>query len=310
MLIPFDLPPGMYANGTETQAAGRWHDGNLVRWRDKALSPVGGWRQRRVLGLTVAPRAVLAWSDLSSDRRFAVGTATSLTVVAANGAMTTATPAGFTGGNVDAGANTGYGGGFYGAGTYGTPRAGSTVILDADTWTMGTWGQNLIACSTSDGRILEWKPGDTAATVIANAPVNNRAIMVTAERFVFALAASGNPRLVKWSDREANTVWTAAATNEAGDMELQSSGRIMCGVKTRGQSLILTDEDAWTATYQGPPYVYGFQQVGTGSASSHGMARSAPTLACSGWARTASLPMRGSRCNVSAAMWLTGYSRA
>ncbi|TWI32747.1 hypothetical protein [Paracoccus sulfuroxidans] len=264
MLVPFDLPPGFYANGTETQAAGRWHDGNLVRWRDKALSPVGGWRQRRVLSLTTTPRAVLAWSDLSSDKRFAVGAADSLTVVAANGTMTVATPAGLAGGRVDASANQGYGGGFYGAGTYGTPRAYSATILDADTWTFDTWGQNLIACSTADGRIFEWKPGDTAATVVANAPVNNRAIMVTAERFLFALAASGNPRLVKWSDREANTVWAAAATNEAGDMELQSAGRIMCGLKTRGQTLILTDEDAWTATYQGPPYVYGFQQVGSG----------------------------------------------
>jgi hypothetical protein len=37
----------------------------------------------------------------------------------------------------------------------------------------------------------------------------------------------------------------------------------MCGLRTRGQTLILTDVDAHAATYQGPPFVYGFQRVGT-----------------------------------------------
>jgi hypothetical protein len=37
----------------------------------------------------------------------------------------------------------------------------------------------------------------------------------------------------------------------------------MAGVRTRGQTLIITDQDAHTATYQGPPFVYGFERVGT-----------------------------------------------
>jgi hypothetical protein len=92
-------------------------------------------------------------------------------------------------------------------------------------------------------------------------------MMVTEERFVFALGAGGNPRKVQWCDREVNTTWTPAATNEAGDLELQTAGQIMCGVRTRGQALILTDIDAHTATYQGPPFVYGFQRVGTSCGS-------------------------------------------
>ena len=88
-------------------------------------------------------------------------------------------------------------------------------------------------------------------------------MLVTEERFVFALGAGGNPRKVQWSDREANTVWTPSATNEAGDMELQTTGRIMCGTPMRGRTLILTDNDAHVATYSGPPFVYGFERVGT-----------------------------------------------
>ncbi len=101
------------------------------------------------------------------------------------------------------------------------------------------------------------------AFLIGTAPKNNSAIVVTEERFVFALGAGGNPRKVQWCDRENNTLWTPAATNEAGDIDLQTSGQIMQGIRTRGQTLIITDTDAHTARYLGPPYVYGFERVGT-----------------------------------------------
>jgi hypothetical protein len=102
-----------------------------------------------------------------------------------------------------------------------------------------------------------------AARLIANAPVSNDAIIVTEERFLFALGAGGNPRKVQWSDRENNTVWAPSATNQAGDIELQTGGRIMLGIKARGQALILTNLDAHTATYTGGQFVYGFERVGT-----------------------------------------------
>ena len=101
------------------------------------------------------------------------------------------------------------------------------------------------------------------AEIIANAPTSNKGLIVTEERFIFALAAGGNPRKVQWCDRENNTLWTPAATNEAGDIELQTSGQIETAIRTRGQTLIITDVDAHTARYIGPPYVYGFERVGT-----------------------------------------------
>jgi len=74
---------------------------------------------------------------------------------------------------------------------------------------------------------------------------------------------SGNPRKIAWCDRENSTVWTPSSTNEAGDIELADSGQIMQGIRTRGQTLILTDTSAHSARYLGPPYVYGFSRVGT-----------------------------------------------
>ena len=101
------------------------------------------------------------------------------------------------------------------------------------------------------------------AAPVANAPTDNSSVVVTEERFVFCLGAGGNPRKVQWCDREDISTWTAAATNEAGDIELQTNGQIMCGVQTRGTTLILTDTDAHQAQYIGPPYVYSFQRAGT-----------------------------------------------
>lgn len=262
-LIPLQIPPGVYRNGTEFQASNRWYDANLVRWVDGTMRPVGGWRTRDTVG-TTAPRAILAWQDLGGDRRYAVGFHNALKSVSASGTITDITPSDLATGYLSATVNIGYGGGYYGAEAYGTPRADKGNYGEATTWALDNWGQNLVACATSDGRLLEWDLNvANNATAISGAPIDNLSLVVTGERFLFALAAGGNPRKVQWCDREDNTVWTAATTNEAGDIELQTSGQIMLGIKTRGQTLIITDQDAHAATYQGPPFVYGFERVGS-----------------------------------------------
>lgn len=263
-LIPLDIPPGGRRVGTDLQSSGRWRDMNLVRWREGSLRPVGGWRDRNVSAFSEVPRAMHAWQDNTLDRRYAVGTYNSLYVVSASGTVSDITPAGLTAGNEDAQINTGYGGGFYGLGAYGTERQDTGTYSEATTWALDNFGEYLVACSVDDGDLYEWQlDAGTPAAQISGSPTGCLSLVVTEERFLFALGADGNPRKVKWCDREDNTAWTPAATNEAGDYELQSSGQIMAGVRTRGQTLILTDVDAHAATYQGPPFVYGFERVGT-----------------------------------------------
>jgi hypothetical protein len=261
-LVPLQLPPGVYRNGTEYQAQGRWHDASLVRWVQGTMRPVGGWEQRIEMGAQ-PPRAAMAWRALGGARWLATGSYGKLIVASATGTVTDITPTDLTPGLESASVNTGYGGAFYNIGFYGTPRPDTGVYSEATTWSLDTWGEYLVACSTADGRLLEWDL-DTAndALEIANAPDTNSGLVVTEERFLVALGADGNPRKIQWSDREDNTTWAAAATNEAGDIELQTSGQIMQGIRTRGQTLILTDQDAHTMTYQGPPFVYGIERVG------------------------------------------------
>ena len=262
-LIPLQIPPGVYRNGTDYQSAGRWRDASLVRWIDGTMQPVGGWLTRAAM--TDQPlRGVTAWRDLSGDRWLAAGSYEGLFVSTAANVVTEITPSAFVAGTKDAEANLGYGGGLYGTGVYGIARPDVGTYSEAAAWSVDTWGEYLVACCASDGRLLEWQLDTGAdAVAISGAPTGCSGLFVTEERFLFALAPGGNMRKLQWSDREDNTEWTPAATNEAGDIELQTSGQIMLGIRARGQSLVLTDQDAHSVTYQGPPFVYGIERVGS-----------------------------------------------
>jgi hypothetical protein len=267
-LIPLKIPAGVYRTGTDYEGSGRWRDANLIRWHNNSMRPVGGWNDRKDASgsITSAPRAIHTWIDNSTNSYIGLGSCNEVLAINAGGTVYDITPAGLTTGSTDASVNTAYGGGFYSSGgsLYGKKQPSTGVFQEADSWALDNWGEYLVGCLTSDGKLYEWDL-DTGGTfdVIANAPTDCKSLLVTAERFIFALQADGNPRKIAWCDREDNTTWTAAATNEAGDFELSTNGEIMQAVRTRGNTLIVTTTDAHLATYQGPPYVYGFQRVGS-----------------------------------------------
>lgn len=264
MLIPLELPPGVYRNGTDLQSAGRWRDANLVRWIDGTMRPIGGWSARFDVNDTT-PRGAIAWRANNGNRWIALGMFNAAYAISQTGTVTDITPSGLTAGFERGTLNLGYGGGFYGADLYGNARDDSGAYTEAATWAFDTWGEELIGCSSADGKIYSWDLNTANdLTAVTNAPTGCLGAFVSDERFLVALGAGGDPRKVQWSDREARTTWTPAATNEAGDLTLATSGQIMCAVKLRGQALILTDQDAHTMTYQGPPFVYGFERVGFG----------------------------------------------
>lgn len=258
-LVPLNIPPGVYRSGTELQSAGRWYDANLVRWGEGTMKPVGGWAKRAVSALTGKARSIIAWKTNSNIRLIAVGTSSKLYAITQSNALADITPTSFTAGSDDAVTGAGYGSGTYGTGYFGTPRPDTGSITPATTWSLDTWGEYLVGCSSSDGKIYEWQldySTPTKAAVVTNAPTGCTAILVTAERSLMALGASSNYRKIAWSDLEDNTVWTAASTNLAGSLELQTGGRIITGKRVRGQNLILTDIDAHVVSYVGQPFVY------------------------------------------------------
>ena len=268
--MPFmqlQIPPGVYRNGTELQSTGRWYDANLVRFYENTMRPIGGWRKRSDNAVTGAARSLITWNDNSADPWIGVGTHSGLYAMRVDGAVANITPASFTAGTVDATVYTGYGNGVYGSQAYGVERQSLASITPATMWTLDTWGEYLVGCSNSDGKLYEWQldfAAPTVAAAIANAPINCNAVLVTAERFVFALGAGGNPRKVQWCDQENNTSWTPGTLNQAGDFELATPGSLMAGKRVRGLHLLWTDVDCHAATYIGQPYIYSFEKIGSG----------------------------------------------
>ena len=263
-LIPLKIPAGFFRNGTEYEAAGRWRDGNLVRWLGTSLRPIGGWVERLASATTDTPRGMHAWLQSDGSRWIALGTYDELKVVSAAGVSYDITPTGLTSGYEDAQILTGYGYGLYGDDFYGTERLDVTTPEEATTWTLDNYGSYLVACSSADGKAYQWTGNTaTAATAIANAPVDNLGVFVSEERFLFCLGAGGDPRLVQWSDQEDITTWTPASTNQAGSQILQTSGKIMAAQRGRGQSLIFTDIDMHRMTYVGAPFIYSTERVAT-----------------------------------------------
>jgi hypothetical protein len=266
-LIPLKIPAGVFRNGTEYQSAGRYYDSNLVRWFEGTLRPIGGWRKRSTSQMTGSCRGLITWRDNSADRWIAAGTNSKLYAMNEAGTLKDITPTGFTAGSADAVSKLGYGYSTYGSFAYGVARPDLGSVTPAATWSLDTWGEYLVACSDADGKLYEWQLGfstPTLAAAITNAPTSCAAVMTTAERFVFALGASGNPRKVAWCDQENNTVWTPSTTNQAGDFDLQTVGSLKCGKRVRGLNLLFTDVDVHASSYIGAPYVYSFEKVGSG----------------------------------------------
>lgn len=271
-LVPIALPPGYYRNGTISEAKNRWYGGNLVRFTSGTIQPVGGWRLvidsdgNDLDPLTGVPRAMHSWRASNGDIRVGIGT-NSKAYALVNGALTDITPAsGFTAGGADSETLTGvYGAGTYGTGPYGTGTS-SESIDEAGTWQVDNFGDYFVGVMTDDGNLWVWDGDVTHKFVLADAtaPTNNRAVVVTPERFLTVLGAGGNPRLVQWADQESYTLWTEDVTNAAGQFELATSGRLMCGRQGRDNTLLWTDADLWSMTYLGGSLVYGFTRAGEG----------------------------------------------
>lgn len=204
---------------------------------------------------------MIAWRDNSGVDRLAVA-GTCQAWAYADGVVEEITPSSFTCGKSKALPQSGlYGAGAYGIGLYGAGDPSLEQLAEAQSWQFDTWGEYLVAMATSDGKLYEWQlTGDLAA--ITNAPTGNSGLVVTGERFLFALGAGGDGRTIQWCDQEDNTVWTPASTNQAGDFILPGSGELLTGRRGRRETLLWTTVDMFSAQFVGGTLVYSFRAVG------------------------------------------------
>lgn len=172
---------------------------------------------------------------------------------------------------------TGYGIGAYGAGGFGVgtaivPTAGTPI--PANDWTLDNWGEVLIACprnNTLFQPVYQWNPasGSPIAEIISNGPPINDGIFVAMpQRQIIAWGSTftgiQDPLLIRWCDVNNYDSWIATVTNQAGSYRIPKGSKIIGCIQGPQQGLIWTDLGVWAMQYTGPPYVYSFNEIGTG----------------------------------------------
>jgi hypothetical protein len=168
----------------------------------------------------------------------------------------------------------GWGTGTWGLSTWGTPRpASSALTLLARVWQFDNFGQLLILQQV-DGGIYEWNPSSgigTRATAVSGAPTKSKyALVSTPDRHLVCFGTestlgdptSQDPMFVRFSSQENINDFVATATNTAGGQRLTDGNEILSALRSRGQILIWTDTSIHGQQFLGPPYTFGFQQLG------------------------------------------------
>lgn len=173
---------------------------------------------------------------------------------------------------------------------WGESAAGG-VGVDMRLWSQINFGQNLIINPRGGGLYL-WVPNSSPNTydraqvlsptntntqeavaywtTDSGCPTNCNIVHVSDQsRFVIAFgcndygSATLNPLLVRWSDQEDYATWTPSINNQAGSFTLSAGSEIIAAKPQRQEILVFTDAAIYSMQYLGPPYVWGFQQVGT-----------------------------------------------
>jgi hypothetical protein len=159
----------------------------------------------------------------------------------------------------------GWGVGGWGLGTWGTARSSSTVQIEPRIWSLDHFGTLLLA-SYNGGTIYQFDPTQVQpwprATIVsgdAGLPTNVRAMLVTPERFVFALC---DGMQVKWPSQGTIDVWTPATGNTANIRTLTEGTKLVAGrVLSDFVSLVWTDAALYRFQYTGATYVYSSSMI-------------------------------------------------
>jgi hypothetical protein len=169
----------------------------------------------------------------------------------------------------------GWGVGTWSLGSWGTPRpASAATALYSRNWVFDNYGEDVV-CQLVNGSTYYWdtSSGITAnrATLLPGAPTKSAyALVSTPDRHLICFgtettigtSSTQDPMFVRFSDQENIQTFVESATNTAGGQRLTDGSRIVTAMRSRGQILILTDTSLHGMQYIGPPYTFGFNQLG------------------------------------------------
>ena len=180
-------------------------------------------------------------------------------------------------GSVSSTFGTGWGAGAYNESTYGTERTVEVLAQRLRTWSLDTWGEELVG-TWWRGKPFKWNPAtdglSVRAQLISGAPAADLLVVTSPDRHMVVCSCEEigdegtgdyNSLLVRWCDQEDYSTWTPAITNTAGSQLMADGTRITTIQRAQRQNLIWTNTALVSMTFTGVPYTFGFQQLGTES---------------------------------------------
>ncbi len=175
----------------------------------------------------------------------------------------------------------GWGAGTWNASTWDTTRQGLTgaegVLLQSGKWALDNWGEDVLALKF-DGGLYYWDTSAglssnlAATTSVSNGPTKSRYMLISGDdRHVICLGtettvgtdSTQDNMFIRWSHQETTNTWTPTATNTAGSKRLTDGNMIQTAVRSRGAVLIWTDTSLYQMQFIGPPFTFGFKQLGS-----------------------------------------------
>ena len=167
-----------------------------------------------------------------------------------------------------------YGQGLYGDGLYGIgflpPYGNQGTPISAIDRTLDNWGNYLISCPVGGG-VYQWdaiSSPQTASLIAEAPPVNDGIFVAMPQRQIIAWGTTftgiQDPLLIRWCDVEDYNSWIPTLTNQAGSYRMPRGSKIVGCIQGPQQGLVWTDLAVWAMQYSGPPYVYQFNEIGTG----------------------------------------------
>ena len=154
--------------------------------------------------------------------------------------------------------------------------ASGDLVLEPGMWSLDNFGDKAI-CLIHDSAVFEWNSAATdatsnRATIITRAPTASRHMLVsTPDRHLVFFGTEttiGTPTtqddmFIRFSDQEDINTYTPTATNTAGTQRLADGSQIRGAIRGRDAIYVWTDTALFTQRFIGPPFTFGFSQVGT-----------------------------------------------
>ena len=169
----------------------------------------------------------------------------------------------------------GWGAGVWnGAQNWNQAASTSQITIDLRNWTLNNWGEDLILTQLN-GATYEWNTSagftNNRATKIANAPSTSITSVVATDVRILACfgtetsignASTQDKLFIAWSDQENYNEWTPNTVNSAGSQRIAGGSEIRCAKPAKGAILIWTDTALHSMAFVGPPFIFGFRQLG------------------------------------------------